>query len=166
MKFFKSFFKEFKQFALKGGVVDLAVGIIIGAAFNSIVTSLVKDIITPPLGLLIGRVDFANLYVNLSDIEYDSFQAAQAAGAPTINYGLFLNALFSFVLMALAVFLLVKLINRLRAKEAKEPETTTSVRACPFCFKEVSRKARKCPFCTADIKPLGDNKETAQASRA
>ncbi|MEX0672960.1 MAG: large conductance mechanosensitive channel protein MscL, partial [Candidatus Paceibacterota bacterium] len=138
-------------------VVDLAVGIVIGAAFNSIVTSLVNDIITPPLGLLIGRVDFSNLYVNLSGIEYDSFAAAQAAGAPTINYGSFFNSLFSFVLMALAVFVLVKVINRLRAQEAKDPKTTPSVRACPYCFKEVSRKAIKCPFCTADIKPLKDD---------
>lgn len=120
-------FQEFKTFALRGNVIDLAVGIIIGAAFNSIVQSLVNDVVMPPIGWILGRVDFADLYINLGKDTFDSLSAAKAAGAPTINYGLFINALISFIITAWAVFLIVKLINRLRAKEEakpKEPEKT------------------------------------------
>ena len=113
---------EFRQFAIKGNVVDLAVGIIIGAAFGRIVNSLVTDIIMPPIGLLLGRVDFGELYINLSSRDYPSLAAAKSAGAPTINYGVFLNEVVSFVIVAFAVFLLVRVINRLRRQEAATPE--------------------------------------------
>lgn len=114
---------EFRQFAIKGNVVDLAVGIIIGAAFGKIVNSLVADIIMPPIGLLVGRVDFSELYVNLSSRPYPSLAAAKAAGAPTINYGAFLNQVVSFLIVAFAVFLLVRVINHLRRQEAEHPST-------------------------------------------
>ncbi|MEK8090345.1 large-conductance mechanosensitive channel protein MscL [Thermithiobacillus plumbiphilus] len=114
---------EFRQFAIKGNVVDLAIGIIIGAAFGKIVNSLVADIIMPPIGLLLGRVDFSELYVNLSARSYPSLAAAKAAGAPTINYGVFLNQVVSFLIVAFAVFLLVRVINHLRRLEVERPST-------------------------------------------
>lgn len=117
---------EFRQFAIKGNVVDLAVGIIIGAAFGKIVNSLVTDIIMPPIGLLLGRVDFSELYFNLSSRSYPSLTAAKAAGAPTINYGVFINEVVSFLIVAFAVFLLVRVINRLRRLEAAKPETASA----------------------------------------
>lgn len=147
-----SFFKEFKTFAVKGNVVDLAVGIIIGAAFNSVVKSIVDDLVMPPVGALINDVDFANLYINLSGEEYESLAVAQEAGAATINYGLFVNALISFILTAFAVFLLVKVINKMREEEKKNPAPTPNTRPCPFCYTEISKKAIKCPNCTSDIK--------------
>lgn len=116
----KSVFQEFKMFALRGNVIDLAVGIIIGAAFNSIVTSFVNDIVMPPIGWALGRVDFSNLYINLSRTGYESLAEAQAAGAPTINYGLFINAFISFLITAWVVFLMVKGINRLQEKKDEE----------------------------------------------
>lgn len=149
----KSFFAEFKEFALRGNVIDLAVGIIIGAAFNSIVTSFVNDVLMPPIGMALGRVDFRELFVTLGSGRYDTLAEAEAAGAATINYGLFINALISFLLTALAVFLLVRAMNRLRRSDDAEPESTPTTRPCPHCFKEISRKANKCPFCTADIMP-------------
>ncbi|HNP36704.1 MAG TPA: large conductance mechanosensitive channel protein MscL [Woeseiaceae bacterium] len=113
--------KEFKEFAMRGNVVDMAVGIIIGAAFGSIVKSLVDDIIMPPIGMAIGGIDFSDLYINLSSGEYESLTAAKAAGAATINYGVFLNALFSFLIVAFAVFLLVKGINKMKKTEEEKP---------------------------------------------
>ena len=114
--------KEFKEFALRGNVVDMAVGIIIGAAFGKIVTSLVNDVVMPPLGLLTGRVDFSQLYWNLTPADYPSLTAAQAAGAATLNYGLFINAVLNFVIVALAVFLLVRAMNRLKRKAEEAPQ--------------------------------------------
>lgn len=158
IEFFKRNLNEFKTFAVRGNVIDMAVGIIIGAAFGKIVDSMVKDIIMPPLGWLMGRVDFANLYLTLPNsdgeiIHYPSLEAAQAAGAVTINYGVFINALISFVLVAFAVFLLIKFINKLRAISdkncQKEEEVTT--KSCPRCFSTIDIKATKCPCCTADI---------------
>ena len=116
------FFEEFKEFALRGNVVDLAVGIIIGVAFGAVVTSLVEDVIMPPLGLIIGDVDFSDLFINLSDQDYASLAAAREAGAPVIAYGAFINAAINFVVVALAVFLLVKGMNRLRRKQEQAPE--------------------------------------------
>ena len=115
--------KEFKEFAVKGNVVDLAVGVIIGAAFGKIITSLVEDVIMPPLGLLLGKVDFANLFINLSDVNYKTVAEAKAAGAATINYGVFINTLISFIIVALAIFFVIKLINRVR-REEKDKEVT------------------------------------------
>jgi len=141
--------KEFREFAVKGSAMDMAVGIIIGAAFGTVVKSLVDDIIMPPIGLLLGRVDFSNLFVNLSGTGYASLTAAQAAGAPTINYGLFLNNILSFVIVAFAVFLLVRNLNRLRREEPVAEEVTT--KDCPFCHTEIPLAAVRCPHCTSEL---------------
>ncbi|MDA3876775.1 MAG: large conductance mechanosensitive channel protein MscL [Halothiobacillus sp.] len=143
--------REFREFAVKGTLVEFAAGIIIGAAFNSVVTSLVKDVIMPPIGWLIGRTDFASLYVNLGSQKYESLQVAQAAGAPTINYGTFLNALIGFLLTLCIVFLFVKVINRVRREKEKSDASDPTTRSCPYCTKEISQKATRCPHCTAEI---------------
>jgi large conductance mechanosensitive channel len=143
--------KEFREFAVKGSLIDFAAAIIIGPAFNSVVASLVKDVIMPPIGWLIGRTDFASLYVNLGSQEYESLQAAHAAGAPTINYGTFLNALIGFLLTLWIVFLFVKFINRLRREKEKSDTSDPTTRSCPYCTKEIAQKATRCPHCTAEI---------------
>ncbi len=157
----KNVMKEFKTFALKGNVLDMAVGIIIGASFGKIVDSLVKDVMMPPLGWLLGKVDFSNLYIKLLDGSvpgpYASLDAAQKAGAVTINYGLFLNALISFIIVAFAVFLLIKGINTLRAKmekaEAKEAAAAAPTeKECPYCCSKVPLGATRCPYCTSELK--------------
>jgi large conductance mechanosensitive channel len=140
--------KEFKEFALRGNVLDLAIGVIIGAAFGKIVTSFTNDVLMPPLGLLLGKVDFSNLYLNLSGTAYPSLAAAKAAGAPTINYGIFLNNVLDFMLVAFAIFLLIKQVNRFMPKPA--PVTVETV-ACPHCTSSISPKATRCPFCTSDV---------------
>lgn len=149
----KGFFNEFKEFAVKGSVIDLAVGLIIGTAFNKVVSSLVSDIMLPPIGLLLKRVDFSSMYASLDGGSYSSLAAAQSAGAPTLNYGLFINSIISFVITALAVFLVVKWINRLRRKgekkETKEAAATT--KECPFCATSIPIKASRCPACTSDL---------------
>lgn len=141
--------KEFKTFALRGNVVDLAVGIIIGAAFGRIVTSLVNDILMPPIGLILGSVDFSNLFISLSSRHFDTLAAAKAASAPTLNIGLFLNSVIDFLIVAFAVFLLVRWINRLVAtpKPAEAPTTKT----CPECSTAIPIAARRCPNCTSDL---------------
>ena len=146
--------KEFKEFALRGSVVDMAIGIVIGAAFGAIVTSLVNDIIMPPIGLLLGRVDFSNLYILLKAGDpappYPSLADAQAAGAVTINYGLFISAVLGFIIVAFVVFLIIRSINRMRREEeAPPPEPTT--RECPYCFSEISIKATRCAHCTSQL---------------
>ena len=141
-------FKEFKEFAVKGNVMDMAVGIIIGAAFGRIVSSLVNDVVMPPIGLLLGKVDFSNLFVGLSGTAYDSLAAAKAAGAPTLNYGLFLNTVLEFVIVAFAVFLVVKQINRLRREPAPAAPTT---KECPHCLTAIPLKATRCPACTSAL---------------
>jgi large conductance mechanosensitive channel len=142
--------KEFKEFAVRGNVVDLAVGVIIGGAFGKIVSSLVDDIIMPPLGMMIGRVDFTNLFIDLSGKNYESLAQAKEAGAATINYGLFLNNVLSFLLVAFAVFLLVKQINRIRRGDEKPAEATT--KECPYCLSPIPIKATRCPHCTSDLR--------------
>jgi large conductance mechanosensitive channel len=144
----RNFWDEFKAFALKGSVLDLAIGIIIGAAFSNIVNSLVNDIIMPPLGLLLNNVDFKELYINLSDTDYESLAAAKDAGAPTINYGMFINALISFLIVALVIFIIVKQINRLRSKPEELPPT---IKECPYCFSNIPIKATRCPECTSQL---------------
>ena len=144
-------FKEFKEFAVKGNAVDLAVGLIIGAAFGKIVTSLVNDILMPPLGLLLGKVDFSNLFINLSGTQVDTLAQAKAAGIPTINYGIFFNNIIDFALVAFAVFLLVKQINRLRRPETPPPPST---RQCPFCCSAIPMVASRCPQCTSTVEPV------------
>ncbi|WP_110687382.1 large-conductance mechanosensitive channel protein MscL [Salinicola aestuarinus] len=148
------FLKEFREFAVKGNVVDMAVGIIIGGAFTLIVQSLVKSVMNPVLGLLIGGVDFADFFLILKEGAtpgpYASLAAAQQAGAVTLDYGLFLNAVISFVIVALSVFLLVRTINRLKREEAVAPKAATD-KACPHCFMTIPIKASKCGHCTADL---------------
>lgn len=140
-------FREFKEFALKGNVLDMAVGIVIGTAFGRIVTSLVNDILMPPLGLLLGRVDFSNLFLNLSGQTYASLAEATAAGAPTINYGVFVNTVINFFIVAAAVFLLVRQFNRLK----RAPEVVPVVKECPYCASAIPIKASRCPQCTSQL---------------
>jgi large conductance mechanosensitive channel len=144
-------FREFREFAMRGNVVDLAVGIIIGAAFGKIVTSLVNDIVMPPFGLLLGRVDFSSLFINLSGQPYASLAEAKAAGAPTINYGVFLNSVIDFVIVAFAIFLLVRFINRLSRQPEVTPAAPTT-RECPFCVSSIPLRATRCPQCTSTLR--------------
>jgi large conductance mechanosensitive channel len=142
--------KEFKAFLMRGNVVDLAVAVVIGAAFGKIVTSFVNDILMPPIGLALGRVDFTNLFVSLTGQSYPSVAAAKAAGAPTVNHGIFINTLIDFVIVAFAIFLVVKAVNRLMPKkeEAAPPALT---RECPLCTMSIPVKARRCPHCTSEV---------------
>jgi len=140
--------EEFKAFAMRGNVVDLAVGIIIGAAFGKIVSSLVNDILLPPVGLVLGRVDFSNLFLNLSGQSHATLAEAKAAGAPTINYGVFLNSVIDFVIVAFAIFLLVRAINRLH----QAPPATPTTKACPYCVWVIPLNASRCPHCTSELR--------------
>ena len=141
--------KEFKEFIMRGNVVDLAVGIIIGGAFGKIITSLVGDVLMPPLGKLMGNVDFSGLFINLSGTPYPSLAAAKAAGAATINYGLFINTVIDFIIVAAAIFILIKQVNRLKKPvEVAAPVT----KACPYCLSAVPLKATRCPACTSELK--------------
>jgi large conductance mechanosensitive channel len=139
--------KEFKEFVLRGNVVDLAVGFIMGAAFSNIVSSLVNDVLMPPVGLLLGRVDFANLFINLSGGDHATLAEAQAAGAATINYGLFINTLIEFVIVAFALFVLIRQVNQLQ----RQPEAVPSTKECPYCFTEIPIQATRCPQCTSQL---------------
>ncbi|MGC8787839.1 MAG: large conductance mechanosensitive channel protein MscL [Anaerolineae bacterium] len=140
--------REFKQFAMRSSVIDLAIGLMLGSAFNKIITSLVNDILMPPIGLVLGKVDFSNLYLNLSGQRYGSLAEAKAAGAATVNYGLFINTVIEFVIVAFALFLVVRQINRLqRAAEPAAPET----KECPYCFSRIPIKATRCPYCTSSL---------------
>jgi large conductance mechanosensitive channel len=142
------FVGEFKDFAMKGNVLDMAIGIIIGAAFGSVITSLVKDIIMPPIGLFMGKVDFANLFISLTGVHYDTLAEAQAAGAPTINYGIFINTVISFLIVAFVVFLIVRRVNAMRSKPMPQAPNTKN---CPFCKESISLEAVRCPHCTSEI---------------
>jgi large conductance mechanosensitive channel len=144
-------FKEFKEFAMRGNVLDMAVGIIIGAAFGQIVNSFVQDILMPPIGRLLGHVDFSNLFVSLTGTHYDTLAAAKAAGAATLNYGIFLNTIINFLIVAFAVFLLVREVNRLMPKPAPAP-ATPATRDCPYCLSAVPAKATRCPHCTSELR--------------
>ena len=139
-------FKEFKEFAVKGNVIDMAVGIIIGAAFGKIISSFVNDILMPPVGLLMGKVDFSSLYLNLSGKSFDSLASAKAAGAATVNYGLFVNSVIDFIIVAFAIFLVIRQINRLKRK----PESAT--KNVSYCFSKIPVKALRCPHCTSELK--------------
>lgn len=146
--------KEFKEFAMKGNVVDMAVGIIIGAAFGTIVKSLVADVIMPPIGLLLGGVDFENLFMVIKQGvavgPYETLAAAKEAGAVTINWGVFINTIISFVIVAFAVFLMIRNINKMRRKEETPPAEPTT-KECPHCFSTISIKAGRCPNCTSEL---------------
>ncbi len=141
--------KEFKAFVMRGNVVDMAVGIIIGAAFGRIITSLVTDILMPPLGLALGKVDFSTLFLNISGTPYPTLAAAKAAGAATINYGLFINSVIDFLIVAFVIFLLIQQVNRWN-KPAPAPEATT--KDCPYCFSAIPIKATRCPDCTSELR--------------
>jgi len=141
--------KEFRDFAMRGNVVDLAIGIIIGAAFGKIVTSLVNDILMPPLGVILGKVDFSNLFINLSGKHYDSLADAKTAGAATINYGVFINNIIDFIIVAFAVFLLVRQMNRLMPKPAAPAAPAT--KECPYCKSAVAVAATRCAQCTSQL---------------
>ncbi len=147
--------KEFKAFAMRGNVVDMAVGLIIGAAFGAIVASLVKDVLMPPIGLLLGGIDFANLFwllkAGASAGPYSSLADAQAAGAVTINYGVFLNTVISFLIVAFAVFLLVRAINRMHKEEPAAPPAAPTTKECQFCYTTIPLKATRCPHCTSQL---------------
>ncbi|MFT8312631.1 MAG: large conductance mechanosensitive channel protein MscL [Clostridium sp.] len=137
--------KDFKKFALKGNVIDLAVAVIIGGAFGKIVNSLVNDIIMPPLGLILGRVNFSELYINLSGNQYGSLSDAVKAGAPTINYGVFLNNIIQFLIIAFSIFIVIKQLDRFKKKEEK----IETEKKCPHCFTNIPIKATRCPHCTS-----------------
>jgi large conductance mechanosensitive channel len=149
--------KEFKEFILRGNVLDLAIGVIIGAAFGAIVTSLVNDVIMPPIGLLLGNVDFANMYILLKEGDpvspYAALADAQAAGAVTINYGLFINAVISFLIIALVIFLVVRSFNRMRREEEPAPAEPTT-QQCPHCLSDIPVGATRCAYCTSQL-PAG-----------
>ncbi|HUJ30607.1 MAG TPA: large-conductance mechanosensitive channel protein MscL [Candidatus Acidoferrum sp.] len=140
--------KEFKEFAMRGNVLDMAVGIIIGAAFGKIITSLVGDILMPPLGRILGKVDFSNLFLNISGKSYDSLAAAKAAGAATINYGMFLNSVIDFLIVAFAIFLLVRQVNRWN----KPAPVAVTTKDCPYCATSIPIAATRCPNCTSEIR--------------
>lgn len=140
--------KEFKEFIMRGNVLDLAIGIVIGAAFGRIVTSFLSDILMPPIGLLLGNVDFNNLFISLSGQHYDTLKLARDAGAATINYGLFINAVLDFLIVALVIFLIIRQVNRM-----KRPEEAPATRDCAYCLSSIPVKATRCPNCTSDLKP-------------
>jgi len=143
-------FKEFKEFAMRGNVLDMAVGIIIGAAFGRIITSLVNDVIMPPIGLLLGKVDFSSLFINLTVTPYASLADAKKAGAAVIGYGAFLNTVLDFVVVAFVIFLLIRQVNRLKREPAPAPATT---KECPYCLSVIPLKATRCGHCTAQLPP-------------
>lgn len=140
--------KEFKEFAMKGNVLDMAIGVIIGGAFGKIVTSLVSDVLMPPLGLVLGKVDFSSLFLNLSGAPQPSLAAAKAAGAPTVNYGVFLQTVLDFIIIAFVIFLIVKQVNRLKTPAAPAAPTTKD---CPLCLSTIPIKATKCAHCTSSV---------------
>jgi len=151
-------FKEFKEFAMRGNVLDMAVGIIIGGAFGTIISSMVNDVLMPPVGMALGNVDFTNLYILLKEgskaaAPYAALADAKAAGAVTINYGLFLNSVISFVIVAFCVFMLIRSMNKLKREEVAPPAEPTT-RDCPFCYTAIPLKASRCPSCTSEVKPV------------
>ncbi len=140
--------KEFKEFAMRGNVLDMAIGIILGLAFGKIITSLVNDIIMPPVGMLLGDVDFTNLFVSLSGQSYATLAEAQAAGAPTINYGIFINTIIDFLIVAFVIFLLVRQVNNMKRKEEAAPP---NAKDCPYCKESIPLQATRCPHCTSEL---------------
>jgi len=143
--------KEFKEFVMRGNVVDLAIAVVIGGAFGKIITSFVEDVLMPPIGLALGKVDFSNLFLNLSGKDFPSVAAAKAAGAATLNYGIFFNHVINFVIIAFAIFLLIKQLNRLQ-KPAPAPAAAPATKDCPHCLSTVPLKATKCAHCTSELK--------------
>lgn len=148
--------KEFKSFLSRGNVMDLAIAVVIGAAFGKIVTSLVNDMIMPPIGMLLGKMDFSNLYINLSGEHYANLSAAQKAGAPTINYGLFINTIINFIIIAFVIFLVIKLFERFKKKEAAAAPV---MKDCPYCLSKVPMAAIKCSSCTSSLETNGEHQQ-------
>jgi large conductance mechanosensitive channel len=148
-------FKEFKEFAMRGNVVDMAVGIVIGAAFGTIINSFVADIIMPPIGMILGNVDLSNMYIVLKEGKvagpYETIAAAKAAGAVTMNYGMFLNTIISFLIIAFSVFIVIRNLNRLKRQEEAPPAVPTT-KECPYCIAAIPIKAVRCPQCTSELK--------------
>jgi len=140
--------KEFREFIMRGNVVDLAVGVIIGGAFGKIVSSLVADVIMPPIGLLLNGVDFSSLFISLTGQPYTTLAEAQAAGAPTLNYGSFINSVIDFIIIGLVIFFLIRAINRL---QRPAPAAAPATKECPHCFSGISIKATRCPYCTSEL---------------
>lgn len=140
--------KEFKEFAMKGNVLDMAIGIIIGAAFGKIITSFVTDILMPPIGLLLGKMDFSSLFINLSGQSYPSIAAAKEAGAATLNYGIFINAIIDFLIVAFAIFILIKQVNKTKRQP---PAAAPTTKDCPFCASAIPIPATRCPHCTSQL---------------
>jgi large conductance mechanosensitive channel len=143
--------KEFREFAVKGSVMDMAVGIIIGGAFGKVVTSLVNDIIMPPIGMLLGKVPFADLFIALSDCPYTKLKEAKDAGIPTINYGLFINTILDFVIVAFCIFLVIRQMNRIRTVLSPEPPAEPTTKTCPECLSTIPIKAKRCAQCASPI---------------
>ncbi|HAO64773.1 TPA: large conductance mechanosensitive channel protein MscL [Candidatus Taylorbacteria bacterium] len=146
----RNFLNEFKNFALRGNVIDLAIGIIVGAGFNQVVNSLVTNIILPPIGLLLGQVDFSTLFINLGFTKYQTLAEAQKVGAPTLNYGLFISSLISFIITAFVVFLMIRWITKLQRRGDKGSKAPTT-KQCPLCFTNIDIRATRCPACTAAL---------------
>jgi large conductance mechanosensitive channel len=144
--------KEFREFAIKGNVIDMAIGVIIGGAFGKIVSSLLADVLMPPIGLLMGRMDFSSLFISLNGQQYPSLSAAKAAGAPTINYGLFLNTALDFLIVAFVVFLVIKQINRLKRQEPAPAPAAPNTKECRFCCSMIPIKATRCAHCSSDLR--------------
>ena len=145
-----SFLEDFKKFALRGNVMDMAVGVIIGAAFGKIVSSFVSDVLMPPIGLLLGKVDFSNMFINLSDTPVASLADAQAKGVAVLSYGVFINTVIDFLIQALVIFFIIRQMNKLMPTPAPAPAMPT--KQCPYCFTAIDERATKCPNCTADLK--------------
>lgn len=143
--------KDFRSFLMRGNILDLAVAVVIGGAFGAIVTSFVKDILMPPIGLLLGKVDFTNLFIDLSGGGYTTLAAAQEAGAATLNYGLFLNTIINFIIIAFAIFMILKGMERTKKKEAPAAPAAPATKECPYCISQVSLKATRCPNCTSQL---------------
>ena len=144
--------KDFKEFVMRGNVLDLAVAVIIGAAFGKIVSSLVNDVLMPPIGLALGNVDFSSLFINLSSVPYKSLAEAKAAGAATINYGVFLNTIIDFVIVAFVIFLLIKLVSRMKRLQAAPAPAAPTMKDCPYCLSSIPVKATRCAHCTSELK--------------
>ncbi|WP_458414345.1 large conductance mechanosensitive channel protein MscL [Schinkia sp. CFF1] len=148
--------REFKEFAIKGNVIDLAVGVVIGAAFGKIVSSLVDDIVMPLIGLLLGKIDFTNLFIVLGEGNFNTIDEAKKAGVATINYGLFINNIIDFLIIAFSIFIVIKQINRFKSKKEEPiPEITTKL--CQYCYSEIPIKATKCAHCTSEVKEIVEN---------
>ncbi|MEA3309407.1 MAG: large conductance mechanosensitive channel protein MscL [Chloroflexota bacterium] len=143
--------QEFKKFVMRGNVFDMAVGIIVGAAFGKIVSSLVNDVVMPPIGLLLGGVDFTNLFLDLSGKGYATLAAAQEAGAATINYGVFLNTVINFLIVAFVIFILVRQAQQLKKKEKPAPAAAPATKECPYCYTQIPIRATRCPHCTSEL---------------